>query len=110
MRGNAGGLSATQHPVRGSRAAVHDVLGVKDDPQAATQGELLETEEGGPRGKAHDGNRLGFPSRSDMAQPHLRDVPVGQRMHRCTQVREACADGSSLRKTGVDEDGRQGAR
>lgn len=109
MRRNTGGLSATQHPVLGSSRAVHDVLGVKDDSQAATQGELLETEEGRSRGEADDGNRLRFPCRADMAQPHLRDIPVRHRMHRCTKVSEARADGSSLRKTGVDEDGREGA-
>ncbi len=109
MRGNTNGLSAAQHPVFGSPLAVHDVLGVKDDSQAASQGELLETEEGRPRGEAEDRQRLRLPGRTDMAQPHLRDVPVRHRMHGCPKMHEACADGPGLRKTGIDEDGGEDA-
>jgi len=105
MRGKSGGSSATQYPVLGSPLAVHDMLGVKDDSQGASQRELLETEEGRPGGEADDGNRLRFPSRADMAQPHRRDVPVRHRVHRCTKLSEARADDSSLRKSGVDDDG-----
>jgi hypothetical protein len=77
---------------------------MKDHAQTATQRELLEAEQCGPRGEPCDGDRPFSPRGTNLVQPQLRDIGIGHRLHLRARARKARADTARCGVAPIDED------